>query len=176
MNLKTPEPAPRCNQLRVGAVTLAVVAPDDVAARVCLEAYYRELATRFEAGFDPAANPATDADMSPPRGYFVLATLDGQAVGCGALVCARDDLSGEIKRVWTAPAVRGLGVAKRLIHRLEAIAGERGLEVVRLDTNRVLHEARALYTKEGYREIARFNDNPYAHHWFEKRLAPHSAS
>jgi hypothetical protein len=27
-----------------------------------------------------------------------------------------------------------------------------------------------LYRREGYYEIERFNDNPYAHHWFEKRL------
>jgi hypothetical protein len=45
-----------------------------------------------------------------------------------------------------------------------------GLKTLRLDTNRALKEAHALYRKEGFREIARFNDNPYAHHWFEKRL------
>lgn len=175
MSPKTLQPVPRFNQQRVGAVTFAVVAPDDIAARACLEAYYRELATRFEAGFDPAANPANDADMLPPRGYFVLATLEGRSVGCGVLVCGADGVSGEIKRVWTAPGARGLGIAKRLLDRLEVIAGERGLEVLRLDTNRALHEAQALYRREGYREIARFNDNPYAHHWFEKRLAPGSA-
>ena len=43
---------------------------------------------------------------------------------------------------------------------------------MRLDTNRVLGEAIAMYRAQGYREIARFNDNPYAHHWFEKSLAP----
>jgi hypothetical protein len=43
---------------------------------------------------------------------------------------------------------------------------------IRLDTNRALPEARALYRKSGYGEIARYSDNPYAHHWFEKRLSP----
>jgi hypothetical protein len=44
------------------------------------------------------------------------------------------------------------------------------LDVLRLDTNAALAEAQALYRASGYAEIARFNDNPYAHHWFEKRL------
>lgn len=158
------------------AVSFDVVAPQSAEARACLAAYYQELAARFETGFDLVANPSPEADMSPPRGYFVLARLSGEAVGCGVLVCGADGVSGEIKRVWTAPAARGLGIAKRLLHRLEVIAGERGLEVLRLDTNRALREAQALYRREGYREIARFNDNPYAHHWFEKRLVPGSSS
>ena len=41
---------------------------------------------------------------------------------------------------------------------------------LKLDTNRALNEAHALYRKLGYVEIARYNDNPYADHWFEKRL------
>ena len=53
---------------------------------------------------------------------------------------------------------------------LEAAAREQGLTRLRLDTNRALTEAQAMYRKEGYEEVARFNDNPYAHHWFEKRL------
>ena len=44
------------------------------------------------------------------------------------------------------------------------------MRAVRLDTNRSLREALQLYRASGYREIARFNDNPYAHHWFEKSL------
>jgi len=36
----------------------------------------------------------------------------------------------------------------------------------------VLVEAQAKYRREGYREIARYNDNPYAQHWFEKKLEP----
>ena len=77
---------------------------------------------------------------------------------------------GEIKRVWTAPSARGLGVARRVLRALEAAAREAGLKTLRLSTNRALTEAQALYRKEAYREISRFSDNPYAHHWFEKRL------
>ena len=72
--------------------------------------------------------------------------------------------------MWTAPEARGQGVARRVLHKLEALAREAGIETLRLDTNRVLVEAQAMYRQKGYREITRYNDNPYAHHWFEKRL------
>jgi GNAT superfamily N-acetyltransferase len=67
-------------------------------------------------------------------------------------------------------ASSGHGVARRVLHKLEALARGAGIETLRLDTNRVLIEAQAMYRLKGYREIARYNDNPYAHHWFEKQL------
>ena len=107
--------------------------------------------------------------MKPPHGWFSLARLDGRPVGCGGLA-RLGAKTGEIKRVWTAPDARGLGVARRIIAALEATAREAGMTVLRLDTNRALKEAHALYRKLGFVEIARYNDNPYADHWFEKRL------
>jgi ribosomal protein S18 acetylase RimI-like enzyme len=100
---------------------------------------------------------------------LLVARLDGAPVGCGVLK-RLDEATGEIKRVWTASSVRGLGIASRLMDRLEALATEQGLMSVKLDTNKTLTEARQLYLKRGYGEIARYNDNPYAHYWFEKRL------
>ena len=161
---------------RAKAAVFALEPPESEAARFCLSSYYQELAARFEAGFDPVFNPVDDADMRPPSGYLLLARLDGAAAGCGVLVCHPDQKLGEIKRVWIAPQARGHGLARRVLHRLEAIAREQGLAYLRLDTNRVLHEAHRLYRSEGYSEIARFNDNPYAHHWFGKRLTAPSAS
>jgi hypothetical protein len=43
--------------------------------------------------------------------------------------------------------------------------------VLRLETNRSLTEAIAMYHSAGYLEVDPFNDEPYAHHWFEKRIA-----
>jgi DNA-binding MarR family transcriptional regulator/GNAT superfamily N-acetyltransferase len=156
--------------MRAAAVEIAIEAPESRDARACLDAYFGELAARFEGGFDPKADRSSAADAyKPPDGAFVVARLDGAAVGCGALKRV-DRATGEIKRVWTAPSARGLGVARRMLRKLEATAREMAMTVLRLDTNRALKEAHELYRKEGYREIARFNDNPYAHHWFEKRL------
>ena len=78
----------------------------------------------------------------------------------------------EIKRLWVDPSVRGLGLGRRLLVSLEQRAAEAGSPIVRLDTNRVLTQAIAMYRAEGYREVPPFNENPYAHHWFEKDLAP----
>ena len=156
--------------IRAASVNVAAEEPDSPDARLCLDAYFRELAARFEGGFDvDAESSAPVADMAPPSGLFVIARLDGEAVGCGGLKRV-DEATGEIKRVWTAPSARGLGVARRMLRTLEAAAREKGMKTLRLDTNRSLTEAHALYRSEGYEEIARFNDNPYADHWFEKHL------
>lgn len=156
--------------MREAAVDVRVEPPDGADARWCLAEYFRDLAERFETGFDPAkSHLAGDAEMTPPAGFFVLARLDGRPVGCGGLRRKGETL-GEIKHVWTAPSARGQGVARRVLHMLEATARAAGLKKLRLDTNRALKEAQALYRKEGYQEVAAFNDEPYAHHWFEKRL------
>lgn len=90
-------------------------------------------------------------------------------MGCGALRAMEPGI-GEIKRMWISPRARGLGIGRRLLAELERVAKQRKLRAVRLDTNESLTEALRLYRSAGYREIPRFNDNPYAHHWFEKTL------
>jgi ribosomal protein S18 acetylase RimI-like enzyme len=72
--------------------------------------------------------------------------------------------------MWVAEAARGLGLGRRLLGALEARAAAAGAQAVRLETNRNLVEAIALYRSAGYVEVAAFNDEPFAHHWFEKRL------
>lgn len=46
----------------------------------------------------------------------------------------------------------------------------RGVEALRLETNKALDEAIGLYRSAGYEEVSAFNDEPFAHHWFEKHL------
>ncbi len=155
--------------LRAGAVHLEVTAPVSPDARYCLERYFEELSARFEGGFDPKLSISADAgELTPPQGYFVLATLEGDPVGCGALKCHAE--FGEIKRMWVKGAARGLGVGRRILLRLEELARNRRLSLLRLETNDTLREAQALYRSSGYREVPAFNAEPYAHHWFEKRL------
>jgi DNA-binding MarR family transcriptional regulator/GNAT superfamily N-acetyltransferase len=155
--------------MRASSVTIEPISPGSADARRCLEAYFRELEERFEAGFDPARSTSADpGELVPPAGVFLLARLDGQPVGCGALKVNGRRL-GEIKRMWVSPSARGLGIAQRLLEALERHAAEIGLDVLQLDTNRTLNEARAMYARNGYAEIAPYNTNPYAHHWYEKR-------
>ena len=150
-------------------VRLSVEDPASPAARYCLERYFEELAARFEHGFDPTRGiSATPAELTPPQGYFVLATLDDEPVGCGALKC--HPTFGEVKRMWVATAARGRGVGTRILRHLEDLARERRLPVLRLETNEALTEAQSLYRRNGFREVPAFNAEPYAHHWFEKAL------
>ncbi len=157
--------------LRAGSIDIRPEPPDSAPGRWCLEQYFAELAVRFEPGFDPPRyTPEGAAEMAPPKGAFLVAWLDGAPAGCGGLKLGVAPGTAEVKRVWTAPAARGLGIARRLLRALEEQARAAGAEKVRLDTNRALAEAQALYRQEGYQEVARFNDEPYAHLFFEKRL------
>lgn len=152
---------------RLLAVSMVSIAPEDPGspdARWCLGHYYAELAERFEEGFEAPREPAPDILVC------LVARIQGQPAGCGILR-ALGPGAGEIVRMWVDRPQRGLGIATRLLAALEDAARQRGLELIRLDTNRVLDEARAMYAGAGYVEIERYNDNPYANHWFEKRLA-----
>jgi GNAT superfamily N-acetyltransferase len=151
-------------------VQVTVCDPRHPDARRCLQGYLGELAHRFDGGFDPARSiSADDHELTPPAGLFLVATRRGEPVGCGALKFHRD-APAEIKRMWVAPAARGLGLGRRLLAELEAHAAAHGVRVLRLETNRTLAEAISLYRTSGYREVAAFNDEPYAHLWFEKAL------
>ncbi len=138
-------------------------------ARFCLETYYTELAVRFLEGYDPAVSPVADAEMTPPAGLLLVADLHEEPVGCGALIFYPGAV-GLVKRMWVAPAVRGLGVGRRILHELEDRARGHGVRLMRLETKDELSEALRMYRTSGYREVAPFNDEPYADHWFEKPL------
>lgn len=156
--------------LRAAGTAIERVDPASPAARWCVSQYFAELAARFERGFDPVASlPADDADLVPPRGAFLVARIDGEPVACGAVKSIGRGV-GSIKRMWVSASVRGMGMGRRILEALEAEARRLRLKKVRLETNRSLREAIRLYRSSGYREVAAFNDDPYADHWFEKRL------
>lgn len=151
-------------------VQLVVVDPAEDDAVRCLRAYYAELDRRFETGYDPdAALPLPLEEMRPPHGRFLLARRGGQPVGCGALKLHGGE-PAEIKRMWVAAEARGLGLGRRLLGELERLAADAGAPAVQLETNRALPEAIAMYRTSGYAEVPAFNDEPYGHHWFRKRL------
>ncbi len=149
---------------------MAIADPTTPDARWCIAQYFAELDTRFEAGFDPALSLSADArELTPPAGALLLARLRERPVGCGALKFHPGEPT-ELKRMWVTPEARGLGVGQRLLEELERHARQEGAPALRLQTNRTLREAIALYRSSGYNEVAAFSDEPYAQHWFEKRL------
>jgi DNA-binding MarR family transcriptional regulator/GNAT superfamily N-acetyltransferase len=158
--------------LMASMVRVAVVDPRHPHARHCLRAYFTELGQRFDSGFDPDRSiSASDDELRPPAGLLLVAALHDEPVGCAALKF-HSGAPAEVKRMWVSADVRGLGLGRRLLTELETRASAHGVGVLRLETNRTLTEAIALYRSAGYREVAAFNDEPYAHHWFEKRIRP----
>ena len=115
-----------------------------------------------------------DESIRPPTGLNLVAYLAGEPIGSGAL---KGGAVPEIKRLWVSETARGLGVGRRLMDTLEEAAAEAGATRVRLDTNRALTEATAMYRKRGYEEVAAYNDEPMSDLWMEKRagLAPAAA-
>ena len=156
--------------LTTALVEIKQIDPTAPDARECLRSYFAELERRSARPFDPNVGAtAKPHEVRPPAGLFLVAYLRDAPVGCGALKHFADGVS-DIKRMWVAEAARGLGIGRRLLTELEARAGEHGTRIVRLETSRLLTEAIALYVSAGYVEVPAFNDEPFADHWFEKRL------
>ncbi|MGW1362623.1 GNAT family N-acetyltransferase [Streptomyces chartreusis] len=156
--------------LRLASITVTLVdgaAPD---ARACLDGYAADIDERFPEGFDKDDLVAPQ-EVSGDAGAFFVAYEEDRPVGCGALRRLEPGV-GEIRHVWVHPAARRLGLARRLLDALEQEAVARHLSVVRLDTHAALTEAQAMYRACGYTAIPAYDDNVYASHWFEKRLAP----
>ena len=156
--------------LTTALVEIRQIDPTAPDARECLRSYFAELERRSARPFDPNVGAtAKPHEVRPPAGLFLVAYLRDAPVGCGALKHFADGVS-DLKRMWVAEAARGLGIGRRLLTELEARAGEHGTRIVRLETSRLLTEAIALYVSAGYVEVPAFNDEPFADHWFEKRL------
>jgi DNA-binding MarR family transcriptional regulator/ribosomal protein S18 acetylase RimI-like enzyme len=156
--------------LKASMITFAVEDPTSADANWCYDQYFAELNRRFEGGFRLANTVPFDIRLiAPPHGALVLARLRGAPVGCGALRF-HGKKPTYLKRMWVSSEVRGMGVGRRLLAELERVAKKAGAPALQLETNRALTEAIALYRSSGYKEVARFNDEPYGDYWFEKRL------
>ena len=155
--------------LRAGSVEIAETDPADPDARYCQATYFAEIATRFEAGYNPDAGlPLSDTEQRRPSGVLLVARLGAEPVGCATLKFGTP--ACHARRMWVAPSARGIGLGRRLLAELEERALAHGAALLRLETNRVLGEAINLYRSAGFVEVAPFNDERYAHHWFEKPL------
>ena len=144
--------------------------PDQADARWCLERYYAELQEAFEGGFEANRSTVSDPrEFCPPGGLFLVADLHGRPVGCGAIKVIGEEVA-YIKRMWIDSSLRGHGLGRRMLEALENSARALGCRTVQLETNRALTAAVHLYRTSGYVEVAPFNDEFYAHHWFEKTL------
>ncbi|MFL7792531.1 MAG: GNAT family N-acetyltransferase [Anaerolineae bacterium] len=120
---------------------------------------------------DDGSGAFSPDDMRVSGGAFVIAWLDGQPVGCGALRPLERSV-GEVKRVFVEKDFRRRGVARKILQRLETIAAQFGYRALRLETGILQPEAVNLYKSIGYRRVrcySHYVDNPLSV-CFEKRL------
>jgi putative acetyltransferase len=118
-----------------------------------------ELNRALDVGYAPDQKHALSiAQLFQPNIRFFVARLEGVAVACGGI--GFYDGYAELKRMYAKPEVRGTGVAKALLARLETEAREAGVAVVRIETGDQQHAAMRFYVAAGYRQCAAFG--PYA--------------
>lgn len=131
--------------------------------------FWRRPATSAE--IERALREDPSDDLRPPTGLLILATVDGTPVGGGVRLLS--SAVAEITRVWVTREARRRGYGTQIVSRLERHAAKHRRTRIRLDTRSDLTEALTLYARLGYREVASFNDAPYAQHWLEKDLTTH---
>jgi len=112
-----------------------------------------------------------DDDYDEARMVFLVARIRDRAVACGALR-SLDASTGEVKRMYVVPDLRGTGISRRLLAAIETIAIGRRHGVLRLETGKLSPVSLALYRSSGYREIPPYGEyagNDYSI-CFEKKL------
>jgi GNAT superfamily N-acetyltransferase len=139
----------------VTAIEIRKTRFDDPVARAIMTDALADLAARYGGSGDDT--PIGPAQFASPAGDFLVAYVAGTPVGCGGWRTRCDDAeAAEIKRMYTAPAWRGRGVASAVLRALEDSARDAGRKRVVLETGHKQPEAIALYEKLGYDRIADF--------------------
>jgi GNAT superfamily N-acetyltransferase len=109
-----------------------------------------ELRARYGADDEPDGLHADQ--LAPPGGAFFVAWRDDRPVGTGGLRRVDDEV-GEIKRMYVIPGARRSGVARAILHAIEARATSLGYQRLILETGTMQPEAIGLYTAHGYEPI-----------------------
>jgi putative acetyltransferase len=158
-------------------VTIAVESPlqDDIRELVRdLNAYLRPLSPpefQFQMTVEQMAGPQTT--------LFVARDADGRAVAMGALKVETADMA-EVKRMYTRPELRGQRVGAAILERIEALARQKGITQLMLETGSVagFEPAHRLYARAGFTPRGAFLDYPESAYsaFFEKSLAASAAA
>ncbi len=132
-------------------ITIAAEPFDSADARRLVAALDAHLASRYEPEqrFGPNLKPT---QLASGLGTFLVARVDGRAVGCGA-VRLLDPATVEVKRMYVEPEQRGQGVAKEILKHLEDAGRELGAKRSVLETGVFQDEAIGLYLWAGYTQV-----------------------
>jgi GNAT superfamily N-acetyltransferase len=139
----------------VSEIEIRALRFDSPVAQSLIRAALADLGQRYGGSGDDT--PVDAAEFELPDGAFLVAYLDGEAVGCGGWRShgeAGD--TAELKRMYTAPAARGRGVARAVLAAVEQSAREQGRKRVVLECGDKQPEAIAMYTSAGYEPIPNF--------------------
>lgn len=141
----------------------------DAAAHALVTAYFDYRAASRPGPSAYAPTYPDPAQFVPPHGVFLVAEVEGEDVGCGGIRSLGDGRF-EVKHVWVLPEAQGRGLGRALLEELVARARSFGGTELVLDTNASLTAAGRLYRSSGFVEIAPYNANPNATHWFARSL------
>ena len=142
--------------MEAGTITITRAALTDDVSRALVAELNAELSAAYS---EPGANHfgLGPEEVAEGRGAFLVVRLDGTPVGCGA-VRLLDAATGELKRMYVAPAARGTGLGRRLVEALEAEARALGARRLVLETGIRQQAALALYRAAGFRPIPLYGE------------------
>jgi GNAT superfamily N-acetyltransferase len=146
---------------QAGDISVSLESPFSADAAALLQALDQDLLARYPQN---NIHGVELREVDGGRGLFLVARLNGLAVGCGAIRPLEDSV-GEVKRMYVHPDARRSGVARKLLAKLEEEAKNTGYKSLRLETGTRQPEAIALYETHGYRLIPPFGEylsDPYS--------------
>ncbi|GIF46700.1 MarR family transcriptional regulator with acetyltransferase activity [Asanoa ferruginea] len=104
----------------------------------------------WDAGFEAYVARILGAFGAGPREALWIAEIDGAPVG--SIMCARDDdETARLRILLVEPAVRGIGLGRRLVHECLRFARQAGYRRIVLSTYDAMAEARRIYERVGFR-------------------------
>ena len=157
-----PEPAPSAPQV---ALVVADAAAHLDAVRQLLREYAETIGVDLCFQNFEAEMATLPGDYAAPAGALLLALVDGQPAGCGALRALRDvdyPNACEMKRLYVKRAFRRFGLGRLLAQDLIDRAMQAGYSTLLLDTLDDMEAARGLYVSLGFEEIPPYYYNPIA--------------
>ena len=133
----------------------AATAADLAAVRLLFQAYADGLGVDLGYQDFPTELSTLPGKYAPPAGALLLARdAGGTPIGCVAIRPAGADGGCEMKRLYVAPAARGLGLGRALLDAVLGEAARLGYREIRLDTLPTMTEAIAMYRRHGFAPIA----------------------
>ncbi|MBX3626886.1 MAG: GNAT family N-acetyltransferase [Rhizobacter sp.] len=160
------------------APTIQLITPDTAELIADTRAIFREYAASLDVdlcfqGFETEL-AHLPGDYAPPSGQLLLALVDGDVAGCGALRPLHDadyPNACEMKRLYVRPAFRRFGLGRLLVMQLLDDARRAGYSNMLLDTLDDMESARELYATLGFEEVPPYYYNPIpGAHYLRARL------